>query len=681
MKKTIFRKIAWIILLVVLLSDAGLLILSYRIAYNRSYEHCVQQLENASSVVEEWAMYLDVTNEDAASLISEAMTSFCEHLDLPYIYLLSVDRNASTIKYEAIGFGVEATQEAKQEIREGTVKKLDIPKEIIEALDTPGRKTVEHLKNQYDDTLICYTRIDERIDINTGDLVKIDKPMLIGVEISLSSVMADIRESYNLITILLVVLSGIIASSVAFLIYRKVSKPARMISARMSSFVEDYNRGIQPLPVKGEDEFAEMSRSFNTMAENISSYISNIDRLNQERHVRQAELDIAGNIQKGLLAKEHFRKPQYEVHACMFPAKDVGGDLYDYLELEDGRMFLAVADVSGKGITASLFMSRAVTLLHLYAKMGYSPAQILKEYNNTLSASNAAGLFITTFVAVYDPGTRKLTYSNGGHNIPYVLSHRLIPLDGAQGIAAGLFSDEDFEEVTIRLKPGDCVFLYTDGVNEAQNRANELFTTERLEDELCGLFGRSAEDVVKTVRAHVMDFAAGAEQSDDITMLAFQPTSVGGEVKMNADSVYHKEYHLPADLQKMNVLREEIDHIPNLSEDMKANLHIMVDEIFANICSYGYKDGSGTPEGSSEASSEVPAGNVDVIIDVTDHITLIFEDDGKPFDPTQDLPDIDDYDHMNSIGGLGRFITFELADSYGYRYENGKNILTLEKKL
>ncbi|MBQ9871838.1 MAG: SpoIIE family protein phosphatase [Eubacterium sp.] len=677
MKKTIFRKIAWIILLIVLLSDAALLTLSYRIAYNRSYEHCVQQLENASSVVEEWAMYLDVSNEDTASLVSEAMTSFCEHLDLPYIYLLTVDRNASTIKYEAIGFGVGATEEAKREIREGTVKKLDIPNEIIEALDDPGKKTVEHLKNQYDDTLICYTRICERIDINTGDTVKIDAPMLIGVEISLSSVMADIRESYNLITVLLVVLSGIIAGSVAFLIYRKVSRPARMISARMSSFVEDYNKGIQPLPVKGEDEFAEMSRSFNTMAENISSYISNIDRLNQERHVRQAELDIAGNIQKGLLAKDHFRKPQYEVHACMFPARDVGGDLYDYLELEDGRMFLAVADVSGKGITASLFMSRAVTLLHLYAKMGYSPAQILKEYNNTLSAGNAAGLFITTFVAVYDPRTRKLTYSNGGHNIPYVLSHRLIPLDGAQGIAAGLFADEDFEEAEIRLKPGDCVFLYTDGVNEAQNTSNELFTTERLEDELSRLFGRSAEDVVRTVRAHVMDFAAGAEQSDDITMLAFQPTSVGGEMKMGADSIYHKEYHLPADLQRMNVLREEIDHIPNLSEDVKANLHIMVDEIFANICSYGYKEGSGNPEGSPEA----PSGNVDVIIDVTDHITLIFEDDGKPFDPTQDLPDIDDYDHMNSIGGLGRFITFELADSYGYRYENGKNILTLEKNL
>ena len=691
MKKTIFRKISLIILVVVLLVDAALLVVSYRLAYKRSYDSCVKQLENASGIVEEWVSYFDTGKPDSMQVLSASLASFCKHLDLPYMYVLNVNKDRTAITYMAIGFGEDASQEAKDDIRIGTERKLDpMPQEMLDALDHPGNRYIEHLKNQYGETLICYTNVHLKMN-DEGDMIEISTPYLIGVEISLSSVMDEIRQSFDLMTVLLVLLSIMISVATGVILYRRVSMPARMISRRMSSFVEDYNQGIQPLPVKGQDEFAEMSRSFNTMAENISGYIGNIDRLNQEKHVRQAELDIAGDIQLGLLAKAHFRKPQFEIHACMFPAKDVGGDLYDYLELENGKVFMAVADVSGKGITASLFMSRAVTLLHLYAKMGYSPAQILREYNNTLSENNAGGLFITTFVAVYDPETRKLTYSNGGHNIPYVLSNRLIPLDGAQGIASGLFADEDFEEAEISLKPGDCVFMYTDGVNEAQNMNNELFTTERLEDELKALFGKSAEQVVRTIRAHLLDFAGGAEQSDDITMIAFQPTSIGGEKKIgtgestikmmqsggNADRMdekkektgeplYHKEFHFPADPQNMGVLRDAIAEIPGVPENLRMNLLIMIDEIYANICSYGY-DGE--------------KGVVDVTIDVTDRVTLIFIDDGKPFDPTQDLPDMEEFDHMNTIGGLGRFITFELADNYSYERVDGKNVLRLEKML
>ncbi len=698
MNKTIFRRIAWIILLIVLLSDAALLAVSYRIAYNNSYETCVNQLENASGILEDWLVYFEVTDEESYGVLSTSLNHFCEHLDMPYMYILKVNREEQSIEYVAIGFGADATQEAKQALHPGTKKTVDMPVEITEAMEQPGRQTIEHLKNEYDDTLICYLAVHRNIDVATGISKEIKVPYVIGVELSLSKVMLDIKKTFDVMTVLLVVLSVVIAGSVAFLIYRMVSRPARMISRRMSSFVEDYNQGIQPLPVKGGDEFAEMSRSFNTMAENISGYIDNIEELNREKHTRQAELDIAGNIQLGLLAKPHFRKPQFEIHACMFPAKDVGGDLYDYLVLEDGKVFLAVADVSGKGITASLFMSRAVTLLHLYAKMGYSPAQILKEYNNTLSAQNSGGLFITTFVAVYDPETRYLTYSNGGHNIPYVLSNRLILLDGAQSIAAGLFGDEEYEEARIRLKPGDCVFMYTDGVNEAQNKRGELFTTERLERELSDLFRQSAEQVVRTVRAHVLDFTGDAEQSDDITMLAFQPTSIdwkkqeskeeasgvskstepgsdeseSGVPKPTAPGHYHRVYHLTSDPGQMSVLREAVSEIPGVSDELRMNLMVIMDEIFANICSYGYED---------KQEDDRKKGSVDVTIDVTDRLVLIFEDDGKPFDPTEELPDIETFDHMNTIGGLGRFITFELTDSHSYEYKDGKNILRLEKML
>ncbi len=654
MKKSIFRRTTRLILILVLLVDIVLVGMSYKLAYDRSYSDCVKQLENASGMVDEMLSYYKLdsdTSEEEIEGLKNILTNLCDHLDLPYIYIIEVDKAKSSIRYLTIGFGAQATEKARKELHPGYVDKLDLPAELLEALANRGQMTIQHVNNEYGETLIGYRAVRGYHDNMKGEFVEIDDSLVVGVDISLSSVMEELKKNFTIITILLLVLSVATVLACMLVLYQKISKPARAISMRMSSFVEDYDKDFTELPVRGEDEFAEMSRSFNAMAENIHEYVGNIERLNREKHTHEAELDIAGKIQLGLLGPTRMWTEDFRVDARMYPAREVGGDLYDHLVLDDGRLFLAIADVSGKGITASLFMSRAVTLLHLYAKLNISPSCILKEYNDTLSQQNSGGLFITTFVAIYDPKTMELTYSNGGHNIPYVVSDTLIPLDEARGVAAGIFPGESYKESVIKLKPGDCLFLYTDGVNEAVSQSGELYSVERLERKLVEYREKGVENYAVQILLDLRSFADGAEQSDDITILSMQVPDRNEKI-----------ITLKADSSQLPLVKEEILKLP-VDEDMQKKLYLAAEEMFINICSYAY---------------DVPEDAEMKILCREDFVELTFTDHGKPFDPTADVQKLEDYDYDHSIGGLGRFITFTIADDHRYRYEDGKNILWLK---
>lgn len=650
MRKSIFRKIALIILLVVLIVDAALLAVSYKLSYDRSYDNCVKRLEMASGMTEGLLAYFSSKETLTGVVVSDSLDQYCQIMGMPYIYAFEVDRERSVMRYLAIGFGEDATAEGRKELYPGAEIELEFPEELLEVYEGRAKTSVQHVKNKYGETLICYSLLRTRYDVASDTFVPYTgEPIMIGVDISLSSVMEELRRVYGPMSIVMVVLSVSVVIAFAFILLRKVSGPVRRISRRMSSFVEDYDEGFQPLPVKGEDEFSEMSRSFNTMAENIHSYLDNIKLLNREKATRQAELDIAGDIQLGLLGKTKYETDSFRIDARMIPAKDVGGDLYDYLLLDDGRIFLAVADVSGKGISASLFMSRAVTLLHLYAKMNHSPAEILKEYNDMLSEHNPGGLFITTFVAIYDPVTRELTYSNGGHNIPYVLSDRLIMLDRAKGIAAGVFPGEDYEEAKISLKEGDVIFLYTDGVNEAVSKDRELYSVERLEDTLKRCMEEGVESPLNVVQQEIRDFTEETQQSDDITMLTLKILT--GDIVL----------HLCADVGELHRVKEAVLSLP-VSEDMKRKLYLAAEEMFINICSYAYDK----------------TGDVEVRIAMGDDaVEITLTDGGRPFDPSKDVVTLEEYDYDHTVGGLGRFLTFTLADDHRYEYTNKKNILWL----
>lgn len=640
-----------IVLPLVIIADSLVLAMAYQTTYRRNIDHCKEDVQNASELAAKYFEQRDPYDLEDAAISDNYFNNLCRILDMEYVYAQKLDVENESIQFLSIGFGDDATDKAKAERYAGVVVK-GIIEEKLKAF-TENKSVFLHQNNQFGNVLVCYTPVKKYQNSN-GETVN-KTVSIVGAEMSIDSIIDKVRNDFFRTVILVAIITGVIILMVSFFFKRKVSNPARLISRRMVGFVADREKGFEPVEVKGNDEFAEMASSFNSMAEEIDNYIENISELNREKTTREAEMNIARSIQIGILEKPVFRNENAYINAYMLPAKDVGGDLYDYKVLKDGKIFVGIADVSGKGMSAALLMARAVTLLHQYAAEGLSPGQILYEYNNRLAENNPNAMFITTFIGIYDPSTRELVYANAGHNPPYVLSSGLIELESGVSMAAGVFENEEYTENKIRLKAGDTLFMYTDGVTEAKNKNDKLFGDDALKQTLSENLNKSGEDLLTIVKDKVKEFADGAPRYDDITIITL--TAAKSE-----------KFEMTLDAKKEN-LTKIIDFINSLeiSSFDKNQIRLIAEEIFINICSYAYEHGEGEAK---------------VVIEVNDNTAyLTFTDSGKPFDPTKDVLDIDDYDVDNQIGGLGRFLSFEVADSYSYEYKDNHNILRLTKNI
>ena len=241
------------------------------------------------------------------------------------------------------------------------------------------------------------------------------------------------------------------------------------------------------------------------------------------------ELDIASKIQQSILPGQFPTPPGFQVFANMEPARNVGGDFYDVIRLENGRMGLAIADVSGKGVPAALFMMSSRTLLKGTAIGGADPAEVLTQVNDLLCEQNEAAMFVTVLYAVYDPERGEFTYACGGHDPPLVVhadgSSTSLPLTG--GLALGVAPGFQYGQRTVPVAPGDTLVLYTDGVTEAMNSGNEQFGLERLREIFTGAPPKSVREAIDWIFAAVSDFAGDAPQFDDVTCLAVHRSESG----------------------------------------------------------------------------------------------------------------------------------------------------------
>ena len=237
--------------------------------------------------------------------------------------------------------------------------------------------------------------------------------------------------------------------------------------------------------------------------------------------VIQNELDVASKMQQSILPTVFPADSRYQVFGSMTPAREVGGDFFDIMILEGGRIGIAVADVSGKGVPAALFMMSCRTLLKGAAIGTAHPGAVLKEVNQVLQADNEAMMFVTLFYAIFDPESGEMVYANGGHNPPIIVkadgSSSEIPV--ASGIALGIMPDMDFAEDALRISPGESIVFYTDGVTEAENAKAELFDVERLQMVFDGSPTKDAKEANKAVFEAVSAFAGETPQSDDITCI------------------------------------------------------------------------------------------------------------------------------------------------------------------
>ena len=236
----------------------------------------------------------------------------------------------------------------------------------------------------------------------------------------------------------------------------------------------------------------------------------------------ESELGVANQIQQSILPTVFPVHPAYQVYGSMEPAKDIGGDFFDVIRLEDDCVGLAIADVSGKGVPAALFMMSSRTMMKGSAISVPEPGNALGIVNSMLAEDNEAQLFVTVLYAVYDPATGSFTYASGGHDAPLLVrpdgSSTLLPLTG--GIVLGIMPELEYDENSIAVSPGDTLFCYTDGITEAMNEEDEQFGMERMQQIFAETPPKDARHAVQIMVDAVSDFAGNAIQSDDLTCLA-----------------------------------------------------------------------------------------------------------------------------------------------------------------
>ena len=286
---------------------------------------------------------------------------------------------------------------------------------------------------------------------------------------------------------------------------------------------------------KGAFDFATKPIDLDDLSRTIEKAIEQVRyiRESQQEHNQlesiKNDLDIAGEIQQTILPRSFPPFPELtevvDIYASMTPAKDVGGDFYDFFQIDDERIGLVIADVSGKGVPASLFMAVSRTLLRATALRGVSSAECLTYANKLLCKESLDSMFVTVFYGIYHYKTGMMDYTNAGHNPPYLLrgGRTVECLPVASNFVVGVFDDIEFESNTLTFGIGDTLLLYTDGVTEAFNDKREQFSESNLQDILASMHeSSSAKEVVTSVLQSVKTFSGDYPQSDDITLLSLQ---------------------------------------------------------------------------------------------------------------------------------------------------------------
>lgn len=441
-----------------------------------------------------------------------------------------------------------------------------------------------------------------------------------------------------------------------FLANRWLMKNVTKLSDAARKFTSHMNEG-EIVPVDAEirtnDEIKDLSDDFFALQNKVAAYSEDIAKKSAEEERILAELNIASKIQLQSLPDKPLSTDSARISSFIKPAKEVGGDLFDYFFTDEGKVFFTIADVSGKGVPAALFMMRGKEIIRSCAKAGMSAAKIAETANAELCKNNKEGLFITAFIGVYDEKAKRLTYVRAGHEQPFLLRDGVAEKIGEESNALlGVFDDAPFISETLEIRSGDKILLYTDGLNEGINEKNEEFGYDRIKETLENASGEILAAAYEAEKA----FAGAAEQFDDITMVLFEC------VKSDTIALHSPTYDdIPVVTDRINAFVQGLDP-HKISE-----LDVILDEILNNYVSYAF-DAVKKPQIDIEARLD------------RDVVQLSFVDNGALFDPLhQQTPAATNV--LDRQGGLGITLVKSLSDSIHYRVFEGKNHLTITKTL
>ena len=419
------------------------------------------------------------------------------------------------------------------------------------------------------------------------------------------------------------------------------------------------------------DEIGQLSNSFAGMQKSLVRYIDELKDTTAEKASIESELQVASGIQMGMLPKDFptsQERDDVQLYASLTPAKDVGGDLFDFY-IRDEKLFFCIGDVSGKGVPASLFMAVTRSVFRTVSAHESMPDRIVATLNATMADMNETNMFVTLFVGVLDLPTGRMRYCNAGHDAPLLVGQGVGMLPCDSNIPAGFMPSWKYTLQETQIFTGTTIFLFTDGLTEAEDATHALFKMERVNEVAKQALANHQEEprqLIAVMTDAVHQFVGDAEQSDDLTMMAIQ------YIKKPRDVRFSKRIILPNDTKEVPTLAAFVDEVceaVGFDAALTMKMNLAIEEAVVNVMEYAYPRGT-----HGDITVEAQANDVRL------KFTII--DSGTHFDPTAQA-DVDTTLSAEDrpIGGLGIHIVRQYMDSINYERISGHNVLTLRKKL
>lgn len=644
--------------------------ISFTNTLKKEYETTTYHMATTATSLVEGDLIDDYLNdEELASYYTsyDYLKKYCNYMDVTLIHVFTIDESnyldAKNVFNVVNDKELEAGTYTEWELGFGFGERFT--KNYKEYYEKICKKEIEY------GTVFRTTNLrDKEAHLTTIVPVKNEAGDIVAI-LSIQRPMSELvngRRPYTITVLLstaaLIIFIGIVSG--LYLKYQFV-KPLKEVTDETKEFAKDNKKKTDLSEKKYKIlEISELGDSVNTMENEMLEYIENITKITSEKERISTELNIASAIQETSIPNQFPAFPErldFDIFASMTPAKEVGGDFYNFSLIDDDHLALIIADVSGKGIPAALFMMVTNILITERLSFGESPSVAIESVNERICRRNVLNMFVTMWVGVLELSTGTLKCANAGHNDPAVYrkngSFELIKFP--HGLVVGAMSGIKYVDKEIKLEKGDKLFVYTDGVFEAIDKDNKLYGMDLLLENLNFAKDLNPEGIVNYIKNSVFEYAGLTPQFDDMTMLCIELKDKGPMNKIIVDAKLEN-------LDKVIEFTKDILVKNGCLKNLLTPIELAIEELFVNICNYAYVNNNGPFE---------------IVIDVENGIAkIIISDKGLEFNPLEKKdPDITLDANERQVGGLGIFLVKKTMDSVDYSYTRGMNILVLTKKI